>query len=181
ARVGGRGAGDLRRRRGRTAPRWARRHQRRPRAAGERLTIEATTGARAERMIVGGAEVEAASGATFTTHNPATGGVLAQVPSAAPEDVDRAVRAATGSFEQGPWASMFARERGRLLLRLADAIRERAEDLARLETSDTGKPISDTRQEILYSADVFEYYGGAANKLFGTTVPVAADGLDYTL
>jgi betaine-aldehyde dehydrogenase len=132
-------------------------------------------------MIVGGAEVDAASGATFTTYNPATGDVLAQVPSAGPEDVDRAVRAAIGSFEGGPWASMFARERGRLLLRFADAIRERAEDLARLETSNNGKPIRDTRQEILYSADVFEYYGGAANKLFGTTVPVAADGLDYTL
>jgi acyl-CoA reductase-like NAD-dependent aldehyde dehydrogenase len=132
-------------------------------------------------MIVGGAEVDAASGATFATHDPATGETLAQVPSAGPEDVDRAVRAATDAFEEGPWASMFARERGRLLLRFADAIRERAEDLARLETSNNGKPIRDTRDEILYSADVFEYYGGAANKLFGTTVPVAADGLDYTL
>jgi betaine-aldehyde dehydrogenase len=142
---------------------------------------DGTAEVRSERMIVGGTEVDARSGATSVTHDPATGAVLAEVPSAGLEDVDRAVEAATAAFEDGPWSRMFARDRGRLLLRFAEAIRERAKDLARLETSNNGKPLRDTREEILYSADVFEYYGGAANKLLGTTVPVAADGLDYTL
>jgi betaine-aldehyde dehydrogenase len=137
--------------------------------------------ARPERMVVDGAEVDARSGATFATHDPSTGAVLAEVPSADQEDVDRAVAAAVRAFEEGPWPRLFARERGRLLLRCAELIRERAADLASLETSNNGKPIRDTREEVLYSADVFEYYGGAANKLLGTTVPVAADGLDYTL
>jgi betaine-aldehyde dehydrogenase len=134
-----------------------------------------------ERMVVGGQEVEALTGETFDTHDPSTGGVLAHVQSGGPQDVNAAVAAATRAFEDGPWPALYARERGRLLLRCADLIRERADDLARLETSNNGKPIRDTRDEILYSADVFEYYGGAANKLLGTTVPVAADGLDYTL
>ncbi len=145
------------------------------------MADDTATEVRSERMIVGGAEVDARSGATFATYDPATGAALAQVPTGGPEDVDRAVAAATTAFEDGPWAAMFPRDRGKLLLRFADAIRERAEDLARLETSNNGKPIRDTREEILYSADVFEFYGGAANKVRGTTVPVAANGLDYTL
>jgi betaine-aldehyde dehydrogenase len=140
-----------------------------------------TQGAVGERMIIGGEEVEAASGETFTTVNPATGATLARLPSAGPTDVERAVEAAHAAFEEGPWPRMHARERGKVLLRIAEAIRERVDEIARLQTTDNGKAIADSRGEIAYAADVFEYYAGAANKVFGKTIPVAADGLDFTL
>jgi betaine-aldehyde dehydrogenase len=132
-------------------------------------------------MIVGGEEVGAASGETFTTINPATGATLARLPSAGPADVERAVDAAHTAFEEGPWPRMHARERGKVLLRMAEAIRGRVDEIARLQTTDNGKAISDSRGEVAYAADVFEYYAGAANKIFGKTIPVAADGLDFTL
>jgi betaine-aldehyde dehydrogenase len=133
------------------------------------------------RMIIGGEEVESAGGETFATSNPATGATLAQLPSAGPADVDRAVDAAHKAFEEGPWPRMHARERGKVLLRIAAAIRDSVDDFARLQTTDNGKAIAESRGEVAYAADVFEYYAGAANKVFGKTIPVAADGLDFTL
>jgi betaine-aldehyde dehydrogenase len=133
------------------------------------------------RMIIDGKEVDAASGETFETSNPATGAVLARLPSGGKEDVDRAVAAADRAFEEGPWRKLHARERGKVLLRFAEAIRDHVNEIAELQTRDNGKSITETRGEIAYSADVFEYYAGAANKVFGKTIPVAADGLDFTL
>jgi len=133
------------------------------------------------RMIVGGEEVDALSGETFTTSNPATGVPLAQVPAAGPRDVDLAVAAADKAFEEGPWRKLHARERGKVLLRMAEAIRSHVDRIANLQTRDNGKTITESRGEISYAADVFEYYAGAANKIFGKTIPVAADGLDFTL
>jgi len=133
------------------------------------------------RMIIDGKEVDAASGETFTTSNPATGAVLARLPSGGKEDVDRAVDAAERAFESGPWRKLHARERGKVLFRMAEAIRDHVDEIAELQTHDNGKSITETKGEISYSADVFEYYAGAANKVFGKTIPVAADGLDFTL
>jgi betaine-aldehyde dehydrogenase len=134
-----------------------------------------------QHMIIGGGEVDALEGETFTTVNPATGAALSEVPSAGAADVGRAVDAAHAAFEEGPWPRMHARERGKVLLRMAEAIRRQVDEIARLQTTDNGKAIADSRGEIAYAADVFEYYAGAANKVFGKTIPVAADGLDLTL
>ncbi|MDR7517998.1 MAG: aldehyde dehydrogenase family protein [Armatimonadota bacterium] len=132
-------------------------------------------------MRIGGEEVAAASGETFEVVNPATGEVVADVPKGGPEDVDRAARAAQTAFEEGPWPAMSATERGRLLLRLANRIREHAEELVTLEVRSGGKTITDARGEIEAAAGCFEYYAGAANKFFGETIPVADRGLDFTL
>jgi acyl-CoA reductase-like NAD-dependent aldehyde dehydrogenase len=131
-------------------------------------------------MSIGGRPVQAADGRTFDVVNPATDQVIAQVPSAGQADVDSAVAAAQAAFE-GPWRSLPAVERGRALLRLAQVVRDHAEELSQLESQNIGKPISSARWEIGAAADVFEFYGGAANKHHGETIPVAKPGIDLTL
>ena len=142
---------------------------------------QAPTAVAQRHMIIDGKEVDAASGETFTTSNPATGAVLARLPSGGAEDVDRAVNAADRAFEGGAWKKLHARERGKILFKIAAAIRSRVDEIAEIQTRDNGKTITESRGEVSYAADVFEYYGGAANKIFGKTIPVAADGLDFTL
>jgi acyl-CoA reductase-like NAD-dependent aldehyde dehydrogenase len=131
-------------------------------------------------MSIGGRPVQAADGSTFDVTNPATDEVIAQVPSAGKADVDAAVSAAQTAFE-GPWRSLPAVERGRALLRLAQVVRDHVEELSQLESRNIGKPISSARWEIGAAAGVFEFYGGAANKYHGETIPVAKPGLDLTL
>ncbi len=131
-------------------------------------------------MTIGGRPAQAADGRTFDVINPATDSRIAQVPSASAHDVDLAVAAATAAFE-GPWRTLPAVERGRALLRLAQVIRDHAEELSQLESQNIGKPISSARWEIGAAAGVFEFYGGAANKHHGETIPVAKPGLDLTL
>ena len=97
------------------------------------------------RMSIDGEDVLAASGQTFDVTNPATGEVVADVAKGGPEDVDRAARAAQTAFKDGRWAGMSATVRGRVLLRLANLIREHAEELATLETVQGGKTIADSR------------------------------------
>ena len=131
-------------------------------------------------MTIGGRPTQAADGQTFEVVEPARGEVIAHVPSGATEDVDRAVRAAQTAFE-GEWRTWPAVRRGQTLLRLATLIRDHAEELSQLESRNIGKPISSARWEIGAAAGVFEYYGGAANKHHGETIPVAKPGLDITL
>ncbi len=131
-------------------------------------------------MTVGGRPASAADGATFEVIEPAHGQVIAHVPSGSAEDVDRAVTAAQAAFD-GEWRTWPAVRRGQTLLRLAMLIRDHAEELSQLESSNIGKPISSARWEIGAAAGVFEYYGGAANKHHGETIPVAKPGLDITL
>src|SRR5580704_17569666 len=100
---------------------------------------------RQTECLIGGRWVPAASGKTFETINPATEEVIAQVAEGDAADVDRAVAAARKAFESGPWPKMDARDRGRLLYRLADLIEEDKEELAALEVLDNGKPISEAR------------------------------------
>jgi acyl-CoA reductase-like NAD-dependent aldehyde dehydrogenase len=132
-------------------------------------------------LIVAGAARPAADAATFAVHEPATGRVLAEVARAGTGDVDAALAAAATAFDTGVWADEPATARGRVLARVAGLIREHAEDLARLEARNAGKPIGDARWEVGAAADTFEYYAGAANKLFGEVVPVADPGLDVVL
>lgn len=131
-------------------------------------------------MTLGGRPTQAADGRTFEVVEPTHGAVIAEVPSAGVPDVDAAVAAAQRAFE-GPWRTWSAVERGRALLRLADLVRDHAEELAQLESRNIGKPISSARWEVGAAAGVYEFYGGAADKHHGETIPVAKPGLDLTL
>lgn len=136
---------------------------------------------RQTRMLIDGQWVESNSGVTFTTLNPATEEVIAQVPLGNRDDVDRAVKAARRAFESGPWPKLDARERGRLLYRLADLIEENAEELAALETLDNGKPIRDSRAaDLPLVIDTFRYFAGWADKIHGETVPIRGNYFCYT-
>jgi betaine-aldehyde dehydrogenase len=132
------------------------------------------------KMIIGGEQVDAADGQTFDVMNPATGEVIARAPLGGAEDVDRAVKAAQAAFE-GPWSTWSASKRGRTLQKFSSLVKQNLEELARLESQNVGKPISSARGEALAVSLVFEYYAGAANKLFGETIPVSRPGLDFTL
>jgi len=133
------------------------------------------------RLIINGEAVDAASGQTFTTWNPATEEPITTVASAGAEDVDRAVAAARAAFE-GPWSRMRHAERQRLLWRLGDLILAHADELARLETMDNGKPIFESRQiDVDMAANCFHYFSGWATKLGGETLPVNPAFLTYTL
>lgn len=130
-------------------------------------------------MFVGGKFRPAKSGRTYEVRNPADGALVAKVAEGAAADIDDAVLAAARAAA-GPWSKLHARERGRILLKIAELIRRDVDLLSLLECRTAGKPLGDARDEIGLAADVFEYYGGAANKHFGETIPVAAAGLDFT-
>jgi len=134
------------------------------------------------KMIIGGEQVDAADGQTFDVMNPATGEVLAMAPLGGPEDVNRAVAAAQAAFDDPKgWSSWSASKRGRTLQKLSGLVKQHLEELAQLESKNVGKPISGARGEAMAVSLVFEYYAGAANKLFGETIPVSRPGLDFTL
>jgi acyl-CoA reductase-like NAD-dependent aldehyde dehydrogenase len=124
------------------------------------------------RMFIDGEWVEAERGQALDSVNPATGEVWARFPAASAADVDRAVRAAHRAMTEGPWVAMTATQRGKLLRRLADLLAERADAVAKVETTDTGKLIRETRSQIRYVADYFHYFAGAADKLEGATLPI---------
>jgi acyl-CoA reductase-like NAD-dependent aldehyde dehydrogenase len=134
------------------------------------------------KLIINGEPVDAQSGRTFETRNPATEEPITLVAEAGVEDIDRAVRAARAAFDSGPWAKMRAAERARLLWKLGDLILANADDLARLETLDNGKPIFESRQiDIHMVAGCFHYFSGWATKLTGDTTPVNPAVFTYTL
>jgi aldehyde dehydrogenase (NAD+) len=133
------------------------------------------------RLLIDGQWVDSASGKTFATINPATEEVIAQVAEGDREDIDRAVRAARQAFESGPWSRMDARDRGRLMYRLADRIEEELEELAALESLDNGKPIRDSRSaDLPLVIDCLRYYAGYADKIHGSTIPVRGNFFTYT-
>ncbi len=134
------------------------------------------------KLFIGGEWTAAATGQTFETVNPATEEVLAVVARAGTEDVNRAVTAARRAFEDGPWPKMSASERGRLIWKMGDLLMERADEVARIETLDNGKPIFESRQvDVPAAADVFFYFAGYATKNHGETFPVSPRSLNYTL
>ena len=132
-------------------------------------------------LLIGGSARPAADGGTLDVFEPASGDVLTTIASGTAADAAAAVTAARAAFDAGVWSGLSATARGKVLLRVAGLIRERSEDLATLEARNAGKPIGDARWEVNAAADVFEYYAGAANKLFGEVVPVQDDGLDVVL
>ena len=134
------------------------------------------------RMVIGGQSVDAADGQTFEVVDPATGKVIATAPLGGREDVDRAVAAAQTAFEDRKgWANWAAGKRGRTLAKFAALLKDHSEELAWLECRNVGKPIGGSRGEVIGASLVFDYYAGAANKIFGQTIPVSKPGLDLTL
>ena len=145
-------------------------------------TQQTTTPIIDAKMVIGGEQVDAADGQTFEVVNPADGQVIARAPLGGREDVDRAVAAAQKAFEDPKgWANWAAGKRGRSLAKFAALVKDHTEELAQLESRNVGKPISGARGEVTGASLVFEYYAGAANKLFGETIPVSRPGLDFTL
>jgi aldehyde dehydrogenase (NAD+) len=134
------------------------------------------------KLFIGGKWVEAASGKTFPTVNPATGETITTIAEGDERDADAAVQAARKAFESGPWAEMSASDRGKLLWKVGDLIDKYNEELGTLETLDNGKPIFESRQvDMPMVAEVFRYYAGWATKIHGETVPVRGPFLNYTL
>src|SRR3954469_17335945 len=112
----------------------------------------------------------AQSGRTIAMLAPATGQVIASIAAGDAPDIDLAVAAARRALE-GPWGRLTATERGRLLSRLGRLVEDNAEELARLEAADTGKPMKQAKADVVAVARYFEYYGGAADKVHGDTIP----------
>jgi phenylacetaldehyde dehydrogenase len=143
---------------------------------------------RTHKMLINGKWVEAASGKTFDTYNPATGEVLSRVAEGDREDIDRAVKAARAAFETGRWSQLTASERGRLIWKLADLLEENLEEFAELESLDNGKPLKVARAaDLPLAVDLFRYFAGWATKIEGNTIPISvpytpgAKYLAYTL
>lgn len=131
-----------------------------------------TTDITSLHMLINGEWVPAADGSTFASSDPSTGAVWAAVPEATEADVDRAVRAAHLAMTEGPWATMTATERGRHVSRLGDLLADASESLGRVETRDTGKLFKETRWQSQYIAEYFRFFGGAADKISGETLPI---------
>src|ERR1039457_3123425 len=139
------------------------------------------TEVRTYQMFINGEWVASKSAKTFPVYDPSTEEVIAQVPDASADDVNRAVAAAKAAFEEGPWSTSTAQERGRVLFRLADKVRQNLPALAELECRNTGKPIVEAEYDINDVATCFEYYGGLATKVVGYVNPVPDNAMSLTL
>ncbi|HLH84126.1 MAG TPA: aldehyde dehydrogenase family protein [Trebonia sp.] len=136
-------------------------------------TVEQFTAA-PHQLFINGQWVDAASGKTFQTPNPATGETLAHVAEGDAEDIDRAVRAARKAFDEGPWGRLTPSERGRIIWRIGDLILEHADELAQLESLDNGKPYAVARAaDVPLAADLFHYMAGWATKIEGDTINIS--------
>jgi phenylacetaldehyde dehydrogenase len=134
-------------------------------------------------MLIDGKQVPAVSGKTFAVYNPATGGVIANVPEGDKADVDLALAAARRAFDERRWSRVSPSERGRILWRIADLIERNLEELAELESIDNGKPYAVARvADLPLAVDMFRYMGGWATKITGSTLPLSLPGeyLSYT-
>lgn len=131
--------------------------------------------------FIDGKWVPAASGKTFATINPATEQTIAEVAEGDQEDINAAVAAARKAFDSGPWSRMDARQRGRLMYKLADLLEDNLDELAALESLDNGKPIRDSRAaDVPLTIDCLRYYAGFADKIHGDTIPINGNYFTYT-
>ncbi|MCA1216874.1 aldehyde dehydrogenase family protein [Streptomyces sp. 8L] len=145
------------------------------------MTTQASDAVSDGQLFIHGKFLPSANGETRDVVNPATEEVICQVAWGTVADLDQAVTAARGAFEGGAWPALTLKQRGRVLLRIADVIEEHAEELARLESLDVGKPISFTRGfDVPSAADLFRYYGGMVEQLEGAARPVGGRSLAYT-
>src|SRR5436853_4523591 len=130
---------------------------------------------------IGGRSVGSDSEAHAEILDPATNRPIARVPSGTREDVNAAVDAARHAFESPEWRDLDPSKRGRLLWLLGQQVRDRFEELARLESLNVGKPLREAKGDVSYVYRLFEYYAGLADKIQGDTIPVPGARLDYTL
>ncbi len=128
------------------------------------------------KLLINNRWIPSESGKTFATVNPSTGEEICQVAEADAADVEKAVRAARAAFERGPWRKMPASERGALLHRLASLIEDNADELARLESLDNGKPYSVAKAvDVAATVACYRYFAGWADKIQGKTIPIDGD------
>ncbi len=133
------------------------------------------------KLLINNKWTNSKSGKTFPTFNPATGEEICQVAEADAADVDEAVKAARHAFEKGPWRKMSGAQRGLLMNRLADLIEKHADELARLESLDNGKPYSVAKAaDVPLTIACYRYYAGWADKIQGKTIPVGGNYFTYT-
>jgi aldehyde dehydrogenase (NAD+) len=136
---------------------------------------------RQTKLLIDNQWVDPVEGGSFETLNPATGEVIAKVAAASAKDVDWAVQAARRALESGPWKTMDAADRGRLMYKLADLIEKEARELAELESLNCGKTITDAQGDLQGVVNTLRYYAGWADKVEGRTVPVRGNFFSYTL
>jgi aldehyde dehydrogenase (NAD+) len=136
---------------------------------------------RQTNLFIGGKWQESRGGKRFPTVNPVNEQLIVEVAEGNEADVDAAVKAARSAFESGPWSKMDARDRGRLMNKLADLMEANLDELAALETLDNGKPISDAKAaDLPLAIDCIRYYAGWADKLTGDTIPIRGNYFCYT-
>ena len=123
------------------------------------------------KMLINGDWVASSDGAYFNSIDPSTNQTWCRIPAATKEDVNKAVEAASAALT-GPWGAITPSERGKYLMRLADLLAENSEDIGRIETKDTGKMFKETRWQSQYIAEYLRFYGGAADKIHGETLPI---------
>ncbi|UQA59587.1 aldehyde dehydrogenase family protein [Polyangium aurulentum] len=132
-------------------------------------------------MLIGGKWVDSVSGDVRELRDPANGDVVGVVPEGGREDARAAIHAAREAFDRGPWRKTSALERGKLLLKLADAITRKAETLSHVEVHGCGKPLAEAQFDVADAANCFEFYGGLATKIHGETMAVPANSLSYVV
>jgi aldehyde dehydrogenase (NAD+) len=140
-----------------------------------------TTNTTVEGLIIDGQRVAASDGGTFEVNDPSTGELLATVAKATRADIRRAVQSAHAALASKAWGQMLPAERGRIMIRIAQALRDRAEELATLESRDNGKPLRQARTDVQVAARYFEFFAGIADKIMGQTIPLGPGFLDYTV
>src|SRR5262247_3719078 len=145
------------------------------------MSATAIATAQKYRMFINGEWTASNSGQTFPVYDPSTEQIIAEVPDGNATDIDRAVAAAKDAFENGQWSSSTAQERGRVLFKLAEVVRENLPALAELEARNSGKPIVEAEFDINDVATCFEYYGGLATKILGYVNPVPDNAMSLTL
>lgn len=134
------------------------------------------------RLFINNKWEDPSSGESYPIYNPATEGEITRIASANEKDVDRVVAAARKAFDEGPWPAMSPAQRGKLMLKMSDLLMKYQNEMAYLETIQTGKPISDTTNiDVSVTSWVWEYYAGWTTKIHGETLPVHGNHLNYTL
>ncbi|MEA2594916.1 MAG: betaine-aldehyde dehydrogenase [Thermomicrobiales bacterium] len=144
------------------------------------MVADVATEIKTYQMVIGGESLPALNGETFETVSPASNQVIGRVPKAGASDVERAVKAARRAFDEGPWSRFTPLERKRALDRVATMLRERIDEIARLETMNCGKIIVESRNDVTASANCFEYYASLAPHIRGEQLPMNGPLLDYT-
>src|SRR5258708_1055913 len=119
------------------------------------------------------------SGQLRELHDPANGELIAKVQESNRDDIIKAVKAARTAFDSGPWRKTSALDRGKLLFKVADAIRAKGKQLAELEVRNCGKPLAEAEFDVSDAANCFEFYGGLATKIHGETMQVPANSLSF--